>query len=80
MIGEYKANNGKFYIFFSDRIHVPDQEYKQPKSPDRFTEGNPCRICGNTKRYTANNRCVSCSLLRKARYREQNKNKEKHES
>ena len=57
MITGYKANNGKLYTFFSDRIHTPD-----PSAT--FIEGNPCINCGNTTRYTINNCCVFCTRER----------------
>ncbi|EKL3440989.1 hypothetical protein PRA02_004691 [Salmonella enterica] len=77
MIREYRADNGKFYTFFSERIHTPDPEClkdKEPKSPDRFFEGKPCVKCGETQRYTTSSQCVACSKQRLKNYNERLRN------
>lgn len=31
------------------------------KKGERKYIGNPCRVCGNTERYTINGACIACS-------------------
>ncbi|EHT3579240.1 hypothetical protein KXY27_004559 [Salmonella enterica] len=84
MIGEFKASNGKFYIFFKDRIHQPIEEFLESepqfyKKPDRFYEGEICKKCGSTKRYTRGGKCVACRLELGAKIRERKMEQKQNE-